>query len=210
MQALEEQGLAGRTLVILTADHGESLGDHNYFFEHGRFPYDDCVHVPLILRGPGTGRPGGVLPSPVELIDLVPTVLDLAGLPPDPQAEGKSLRRLLDGERPGSARWAYAFNESGYAEDYQRAITGDRYKLIYVPDARDRSVMQGRELELYDLEKDPGETKNLIDRRPDVAAPLKRRLSRWIADSGSGATILTAVQIDGEAEDQLRSLGYVE
>jgi hypothetical protein len=70
--------------------------------------------------------------------------------------------------------------------------------------------MQGSELELYDLEKDPGETKNLIDQHPDIAAPLKRRLSRWIADSGSGAAVPAAVHVEEAAEDQLRSLGYLE
>src|SRR5215213_1120565 len=75
LEDLEKRGLAGETLVVLTADHGESLGDHNYFFEHGRLPYEDCVRVPLILRGPGTGTPGRIVRSPVELIDVLPTLL---------------------------------------------------------------------------------------------------------------------------------------
>jgi arylsulfatase A-like enzyme len=210
LQALDEQGLAGNTLVVLTADHGESLGDHNYFFEHGRLPYDDCVHVPLIVRGPGIGKPGATVSSPVQLIDLVPTLLDLAGLPPDPRAEGKSLRRLLGGERPGGARWAYAFTESGFAQDYQRSITGERYKLVYVPDAGDRRIMRGRELELYDLQADPRETRNLVDARPEVAALLKQELWRWIADGGDAAPAPAAVRVDRQAEDQLRSLGYID
>jgi len=208
LAALKERGLDGRTLVILTSDHGESLGEHNYFFEHGRFPYDDCLHVPLIVRAPG-GRSGEVR-SPVELIDLLPTVLDLAGLPADPRAEGKSLRRLLDGERPGGSRWAYAFSESGYSRDYQRSITSERYKLVYVPDAEDRAVMQGSELELYDLQEDPGETRNLAGERPEVAADLRARLARWIEAGGSGPAPPEAVRIDPEAERQLRSLGYIQ
>jgi arylsulfatase A-like enzyme len=210
LKALEEQGLAGNTLVVLTADHGESLGEHNYFFEHGRFPYDDCAHVPLIVRGPGIGKPGEAVSSPVELIDLVPTLLDLAGLPPDPRTEGKSLRRLLAGERPGGARWAYAFTESGFARDYQRSITSERYKLVYVPDAGDRRIMQGRELELYDLAADPGETRNLVDQRPEVAALLKKQLWRWITAGGAAAPPPEAVGVEGQAEEQLRSLGYIE
>jgi arylsulfatase A-like enzyme len=210
MQALKARGLDGRTLVVVTADHGESLGDHNYFFEHGRFPYDDCVHVPLIFHGPGVAKAGEVVRSPVELIDLAPTLLDLAGLPPNPEAEGKSLRRLLDGERAGDPRWQYAFTESGFAQNYQRSITSERYKLVFVPDAGDRRVMQGRELELYDLQEDPGETKNLIDERPQVAAPLERRLQQWIVEGGGGAGIPTAARIDSQAEEQLRSLGYIQ
>ena len=209
LKELERRGLAGNTLVVLTADHGESLGDHNYFFEHGRFPYDDCVHVPLIVRAPGFARPGSVR-SPVQSIDIVPTVLDLAGLPPDPQAEGKSLRPLLRGERPAGDRWAYAFSESGFALDYQRSITSERYKLVYVPDAGNRRIMSGRELELYDLEADPGETRNLVDERPEVAALLKRRLWRWMAKGVPATPPPAEVRVEGQAEEQLRSLGYIE
>lgn len=210
LKALQDQGLAGDTLVVLTSDHGESLGDHNYFFEHGRFPYDDCVHVPLIVRAPGEPRPGETVRSPVQSIDIVPTILDLAGLPADPRAEGKSLRLLLRGEHPRGDQWDYAFTESGFALDYQRSITSERYKLVYVPDAGNRRIMTGRELELYDLEADPHETKNLIDERPEVAALLKRQLWRWMANSAPAAPPPAEVRVEGQAEEQLRSLGYIE
>ena len=208
LRDLEKRGLAGNTLVILTSDHGESLGDHNYFFEHGRFPYDDCVHVPLIVRAPGTSKAGHVVRSPVELIDLVPSVLDLAGLPPDREAQGKSFRRLLEGEPDGGSLWQYAFSESGYGEEYQRSVTSERYKLVYVPDTDDQQVMKGRSLELYDLHDDPGETKNLIDEHPELAGPLREQLSHWMAD-GSTAEAPREVRIDPVAEGQLRSLGYL-
>ncbi|HVG08234.1 MAG TPA: sulfatase-like hydrolase/transferase [Thermoanaerobaculia bacterium] len=209
LKGLEERGLAGKTLVVLTADHGESLGDHNYFFDHGRLPYDDCVRVPLILRGPGTGAPGRAVRSPVELIDMLPTVLDLAGLKPAPDAQGKSLRRLLEGDKVGGTRWAYAFAESGYAENYQRSITTERYKLIWVPDLDDRRIMRGREIELYDLETDPGETRNLVDERPKVAALLENRLRLWIKAGGAAAGAPPAVSLDSTTEEHLRSLGYI-
>ena len=211
LKALEARGLAGQTLVVIAADHGESLGDHNYFFEHGRFPYDDCVHVPLILRGPGIGKTGAVVRPAVEMIDLLPTLLDLAGLPSDPEAEGRSLRRFLeDGDRAAGAREAYAFSESGYGREYQRSVTTDRYKLVYVPDAGDRQVMKGRELELYDVATDPGETKNLVDQRPEVAGRLKEQLWGWIEKGGAGAEVPEAVRLDRGTADQLRSLGYIE
>ncbi len=211
MKALKDRGLDRNTLVVITADHGESLGDHNYFFEHGRFPYDDCVHVPMIFRGAGIAKAGTVVSAPVELIDLAPTLLDLAGLPPNREAEGKSLRRLLRGEdRTPGPQWQYAFTESGFAQDYQRSITSERYKLVYVPDAGDRRLMQGKKLELYDLAEDPGETKNLIDQRPQVAGPLKERLWQWIEDGGAGAEVPEAVKVDGNTEDELRSLGYIQ
>lgn len=210
MKALKDRGLDGRTVVVIASDHGESLGDHNYFFEHGRFPYDDCVHVPLIFHGPGVRQAGGVVRSPVELIDLAPTLLDLAGLPVNREAEGKSLRRLMNGEGAGSPEWQYAFTESGFAQNYQRSITSERYKLVYVPDAGDRKLMQGRELELYDHQQDPGETRNVIDEHPEVAGPLKERLWQWIEAAGTDAEAPAAVRVDGNAEEQLRSLGYIQ
>ena len=210
LKALEDRGLAKNTVVVLTSDHGESLGDHNYFFDHGRFPYDDCVHVPMIVRAPGLGKPGQVVTSPVQLIDLVPTLLDLTGLPPNPNAEGKSLRRLLAGEHPGGSRWAYAFTESGYAQDYQRSITSEHYKLVYVPDAGDRRFMKGSELELYDLKADPQEKKNLIVEKPDVADHLKKELWSWMSTTGAAGAVPAAVSIDHGTEAQLRSLGYIE
>lgn len=209
LKELERRGLADKTLVVVTADHGESLGDHNYFFEHGRFPYDSCVRVPLIVRGPGTGAPGRIVRSPVGLIDLAPTLLDLAGLPANPEAQGKSLRRLLDGERVGGSRWAFTYTESGYAKDYQRSITSERYKLVSVPDPEDRKVMQGRDLELYDLQRDPGETRNVIDEQPKVAEAMKKQLDRWIAESGAPSEAPAEVTLDKQTEEELRSLGYL-
>ena len=70
--------------------------------------------------------------------------------------------------------------------------------------------MTGRELELYDLEADPHETKNLIDERPEVAALLKRQLWRWMANSAPAAPPPAEVRVEGQAEEQLRSLGYIE
>jgi arylsulfatase A-like enzyme len=209
LRELERRGLADNTLVVVTADHGESLGDHNYFFEHGRFPYDSCVRVPLIVRGPGTGAPGRILRSPVGLIDLAPTLLDLAGLPANPEAQGKSLRRLLNGERVGSSRWAFTFTESGYAKDYQRSVTSERYKLVSVPDPEDRKVMKGSDFELYDLQKDPGETRNVIGEQPKVAEALKKQLDRWIVESGAPSEAPAEVSLDRDTEEQLRSLGYL-
>jgi hypothetical protein len=69
--------------------------------------------------------------------------------------------------------------------------------------------MDGRELELYDLEADPGETRNLVDERPEVAALLKARLWRWMANGGPAAPAPAAVRVEDQAEEQLRSLGYV-
>ncbi|MGD8395966.1 MAG: sulfatase, partial [Candidatus Eiseniibacteriota bacterium] len=87
---LDARGLRDRTIVVVTADHGESLGDHDYYFEHGLYVYDDCARIPLMMRHPG-GRAGIVVDAPVELIDLYPTLLDLAGLASPVAIDGTSL-----------------------------------------------------------------------------------------------------------------------
>jgi arylsulfatase A-like enzyme len=98
----------------------------------------------------------------------------------------------------------------GYAEDYQRSVVTDRYKLVYVPDAEDRKAMKGSPLELYDLQRDPGETQNLAAERPEVVAPLRKRLWDWMEDGGEAEVAPAAVPIDEGTERQLRSLGYIE
>ncbi len=212
MRALEDLGLGENTIVILAADHGESLGEHNYYFEHGRFAYDSCARVPLIIRAAALGEPGQVVESPVELIDVVPTILELVGLPPHPEAEGKSLVPLVAGDEATASRWAYAFTEAGYRNDYQRAIRTTRWKLIYIPDPATQAIMQGRSFELYDIVNDPGETQNLIDLHPEVAKKLKAELFRWMAmqDEASGARPSVPARIDPATREQLRTLGYIE
>jgi len=81
MKALEDLGELDRTIIVLTADHGENLGEHDYFFEHGAYLYEATVRVPLIVRAPGLIPPGRVVSEQARTIDIVPTVLELAGLP---------------------------------------------------------------------------------------------------------------------------------
>src|SRR5262249_14866606 len=99
--ALRAKGLMGRTMTVLTADHGESLGDHHYFFDHGRFGFQSCLRVPLIVSYPGVLAPR-VDADPVELLDLAPTLLEAAGarLPGGRWKQGRSLARRLRGLPP--------------------------------------------------------------------------------------------------------------
>lgn len=203
--------LADDTLVVFTADHGESLGEHNYFFEHGRLPYDGCVRAPLIVRMPGLDPPRKVLDHPVELISIVPTVLEFAGLRPNPEAQGRSLIPLLRGDPAAAA--PYAFTESGYRQNYQRMVRTDRWKLIYAPDPGDQKLMQGMPFELYDLRSDPGETRNLVAIERETALGLSRVLLDWMAAARPAhvqGKALGEVELDPATEQNLRSLGYIQ
>lgn len=209
LDGLKRMELAKNTLVVLTADHGESLGEHNYYFEHGRLPYDDCVLVPLIFKAPAFSNAGLVIDEPVELINIMPTILDLLGIPLKGDAQGVSLASALRGLRSNLPK--YAFTEAGYARNYQRVIRADGWKLVYVPDEDDQRIMQGTSFELYDLRNDPKELTNLITVETQMSHVLKHELVRWVRSSGpnDSSAPMAPITLDETTEKALRSLGYV-
>ncbi|MFN8543615.1 MAG: sulfatase-like hydrolase/transferase [Candidatus Binatia bacterium] len=154
LETLAATGQADDTLVIVTTDHGELLGDHQMLFK-GPLHYDGLLRVPLLVRGPGVVR-GAVVREPVGTIDLVPTVLDLAGLPIPAAVEGRSLRPCLRGGTDGR-QWVLTENDHEMQMAmYLRTITTDRYVLTRY----DSIPGMG---ELYDRGVDPGEFENRWD-----------------------------------------------
>jgi arylsulfatase A-like enzyme/Tfp pilus assembly protein PilF len=160
------------TLVIVTADHGESLGDHGEP-THGLFAYESTLRVPLILarvvpdraEAPAAGR---VIASPVRLIDILPTILDVAGAKPAEPIAGASLREVVSGggrtaDRPTYFEALTPNRERGWAP--LRGVIEQRTKYIELPVP-----------ELYDLGRDPGETANLAPARKDQTSALAGRL----------------------------------
>ncbi len=216
LSGLERRGLLADAVLALTADHGESLGEHDYYFHHGRFAFETCLHVPLLLWGPGRVEPGRN-GAPAQLIDLAPTLLELAGVPLDGGAwmQGRSLLPRLRG-RPGESHYAYA--EAGYATDgrWQKAITDGRYKLIYASHAHDQRFLGGRgqPFLLYDLAEDPGELRDLAREREGDRARLEQALFAWwqpdsfpvLVDEEEGE----APGLSLETRQQLQALGYLQ
>jgi arylsulfatase A-like enzyme len=161
-QALRRTGLLERTLLIVTADHGEALLEHGFAF-HGNGPYDEDLHIPLLLRFPGPRKPAGRVHALTQTVDLFPTLLDLYGIPyPRAQAQGKSLLPLLAGE----ARTAHA---------YLVAQTGTAISSYVVRDAHFTLLIypRGKKL-LYDMDKDPWQTRNIYQEQRARAAPLEQ------------------------------------
>ena len=158
-EALRAQGLAERTVIVLTADHGEAFGEHNDTL-HAHTLYDELLRVPLVMYVPGaTPRR---IDTPVSLLDLGPTVLDLFGLPTPGSYMGQSLAPFARGADPKLTRPIVA--ES--ARRMQIMVFPDQVKVI-------RDLYRGT-VEVYDLARDPGELKNLYDehageREPHVA-----------------------------------------
>jgi choline-sulfatase len=191
LEALDRQRLLDRVVVIVVADHGESLGDHGER-DHGVFLYEGVLRVPMIMRAPGI-RPARVA-SVVRLTDVMPTVLDLLGVPAPP-LDGVSLLATLNG--PPTDLDAYA--ESLYPQRHGWAplfsLRSDRFKFIDAPRP-----------ELYDLRLDPFEQRNIIEQRQELAAALRTRL-RTLEQSkpSTGAR----APVDAELHARLAALGYL-
>jgi arylsulfatase A-like enzyme/Tfp pilus assembly protein PilF len=201
---LEERGLFERTLLVVTADHGEGLGEHGELY-HGYFVYDSTVHVPLIVRAPWPELGGRVVDEAVSHVDLAPTVLEAAGVPVPGHLQGESLLPLLAGAEtlePGGERVVYSeslYPLLHYGWAPLRAVRGRTSKHVDAPRP-----------ELYDLAADPGETRNLHDARPQEAEELARRLAELraaieVAPEGAGRPR----EVDADAIAQLQALGYV-
>jgi len=177
MAKLQELGIAEDTLVILTSDHGENLGEHEIFFSH-RWPYDDCIHIPIIFWCPKHIPQGKRIEAIAQQVDLAPTILELLGIEERSGFEGHSLVDVMRGRADDT--YKYARMHATYP-DVRRAIRTKEYKFIktipgcpYEPDWPKR--------ELYDMKSDPNEVKNIIDNAPDVAAELEAEMDRWVAE----------------------------
>lgn len=200
-RALEERGLLDSSLLILTGDHGEGLGNHKEGF-HGFFVYDSTVHVPLIIRLP-EGRLGGqVIEEAVSHVDLLPTILDVTGQESPAGIQGTSLLPLVlgleeSGDRAVYTESLYPLLHYGWAP--LRSIRTREHKFIDTPNA-----------ELYDLTADREERENILldDRR--VARELKDRLTALRAEiERQGRDRAHTADLDEETLQQLRALGYI-
>ncbi len=183
-----------RTLVILTSDHGESLGEHGES-THGIFAYEPTLHVPLIFRLPGIR--GREVEALARHVDIVPSVLDALSMDPLKDVPGRSLWPLALGGTapPGTVSYFESLSSSlnqGWAP--LRGLFDGRHKYIDLPLP-----------ELYELPSDPGETKNLAAREPETLALLKRALARErLRDLG-----VKRGSEDAATLERLRALGYV-
>lgn len=194
---LRADGLFETALIVVVADHGESLGEHGER-THGTFLYDATVRVPLIVRLPRGRGAGRVVPAPVETADLAPTIAGLAGATLAAPVDGISLVPMLAGapgdlERPAYAESYYQNVLLGWSP--LRAVRTARWKFIEAPRP-----------ELYDLRADPGETVNLAASRQALVRGLAAALPQ---PRPPGAQVADATPGSREAAERLRSLGYI-
>ncbi len=204
-----ELGLLDDALIVFTADHGESLGEHGSYFEHGPLPYNTTARVPLLIVRTGSGAAGRRVEKPVELLDLYPTLRDLVA-PQKPVAglEGRSLVPFLAAAPPveGGADFRFAFSEAGEEPHHYRMVQDGEWKLIYEPgvERRQRPSIPGG-LELYHLTADPGENRNLAQQETEQVRRLRRELLAWMKN------VQPRTQgEDEESQRALRALGYIQ
>lgn len=209
---LEEAGLAENTLVVITSDHGEELWDHAleqgaagkdprgfWGVGHGHTMYEELLRVPLILHGPAVAR-GRRVACPARHIDVMPTVLELLGLPGHAGARGRSLVPLFasNPDQEECSAVPILAESPAYGPD-ARSVTWKGRKLI--------ELSGGGEL-LFDLREDPGERVNLADRQPHLAEGLRAIRERELA--GSERPVRSeSIPLDEETKRELRALGYL-
>ena len=195
---LAARKLLERTIVIITGDHGESLGEHGEG-THGLFIYDSTMRVPMVMRTPYAGAKGRRVAQVVRSHDIAPTVLELLGLPADAAMDGRSLAPFMTGAKVDDLD---AYSESLYARHHYgwnelKALRAGRFKYIEAPRP-----------ELYDLEQDPRETQNLFDSRKPLADRLASELLKAGAEQITDGSAPQAT-VDPETRERLAALGYI-
>jgi arylsulfatase A-like enzyme len=198
MSHLDSIGVLDDTVVIVTSDHGDSLGEHGHV-GHRLYLYEQLVHVPLIVRFPPRFPSGSRIPHLVQLCDLHPTILELAG---DGGTEASDFKSLLEARDTAPHAFVVAENTAPKSLDnvVMRMFRDERFKYI--------SSSHGRE-ELYDLIEDPGESRNLAGSEPSVQREMSERLREWERALDPAPLGSEEAEYDDETMERLRGLGYV-
>jgi choline-sulfatase len=208
LAALDRLGQKDRTLVVVTADHGEGLMDHGHM-EHGVSVYEEQVRIPLVLRWPGRIAARRTFDVPVSLVDVAPTAYELLALAaPGASFEGRSLAGALAGGAPPDPLPVYLYRRHFAGE--KRAETWVIGEKFGVRDGRFKYVdgPEEKTRELFDLEADPKELVNRLAEEPNATDALAARVEGWRGGrSGRGDEKLA---ITPEERERLRALGYTE
>jgi len=196
---LKQRGWFDRMLIVLASDHGESLGEHREK-EHGFFVYHSTLHVPLVVKPPlSSGIQAHHVPDPVAIMAIAPTILGILKLrdPIQQQFETDSLLAPNAAESPGVySESFYSFSSFGWSP--VRTINNRSYQFIEAPKP-----------ELYDLRTDPEEKQNLIASQPAVASVLNQELRNLVLRYAPHDSRAGGGQLDPEAVEKLRALGYM-
>jgi arylsulfatase A-like enzyme/Tfp pilus assembly protein PilF len=193
---LKGHQLYDQSAIVFVASHGEGLGDHGES-AHGLLTYDEALHIPLIVKPPAGEGAGRRVKIAVQQADLVPTILNLAKAPLPGNLRGRSLTPLLD--RDGIIPNQLIYSESLYGF-YHFGWTG----LTSLTDGRYRYISAAKE-ELYDLDADPKEQRNIADARPELLAPFRAGMKNFVPP----ATARTMETPNADDRERYEMAGYV-
>ena len=195
LDLLDNLEIADDTMVVVTSDHGEQLGEHGIFFHHHGI-FDESIQIPLLMRLPGEDRSGRV-DAQVRLMDIVPTLLSEIHLSPWDRTEGSDLGPYLDGTREESMSCTLMGRRSpSRGSGMLFGLRTDTAKYIQDPDGEEW---------FYALEQDPEETRSVAESQPDALAAGRDMVARErLAFEGNEA------RIDEQSLERLEALGYVE
>jgi arylsulfatase A-like enzyme len=207
LEGLDQIGILQNSVVVVTADHGEAFLEHGRVFHSGDLVYEELIRVPLILWSPSRLTRNRTVEHQVELVDLLPSLIRLADLQQPKGANefvGRSLLPLVQGDQPPKETLLH-FDEAYSEGALVSCVRTPRYKYIDCPGHARR--------ELYDLQKDPGETRNLLNERPDVARDYAQRLAAYDEQVKAYAAAHPRPEVSRLTErmrEELKALGYVE
>ncbi len=190
---LESSGLYGRSLVVFSADHGEGMGEHDYFFAHGEYLYENQIRVPLMMRIPG--RAPARIEGTAALADLYPTLLHLLGFEAPRHVKGVNLLE----EKSKSHPIFCSAGKSKFTTRNRWALLWKNYKII---------LSEPGAWELYHLAEDPGEEKNIVESSPELSKNMKRKLLQMLSECRKAAKNPTPIDLDEETVQKLKGLGY--
>jgi arylsulfatase A-like enzyme len=175
LDELDRQGLLDDTAIIISADHGDAFGEHGIYSDH--VCADECIHrIPLIIRWPGVSKANHSSDSLLYNVDLGPTLCDLLDVPVPADWDGVSFRGHLEG-RPGVDREYLVWDHGLYT--VQRAVRTKTHLMVRTYDDFGYSF---EPVELYDMERDPYQTRNLCHERPDMVQLCSHYLAEWIQE----------------------------
>ena len=196
---LRQQGVYDNSLIVLAADHGESLGEHGEL-THSIFLYDSTIHVPLVIKLPGNRDAGQHVAATASLVDVAPTILQALGTTPPAAMQGRSLLSLIGNpnppDRPSMAVGDHSERSFGWSALLALRVGHHLYVRAPRP-------------ELYDLTTDPGELKDVYATDRPLAARLDSQLENFLGRVSAGAPQPLNGGLDQKSMEKLSALGYV-
>lgn len=210
MERLENLGIKDSTLLVFTADHGESMGEHDIFFAH-RGLYLPVIRVPLIVRGPGVEK-GARISIQTESVDIFPSLLEMIDLPIPPSLRGKSLAKMIRKGRAGSSQRDVSYSE--HTHGYQVAARTEEFSYFETLSSselysilRENALLSKGEILLFRSD-DLGEKRNIAKERPEIVRTFNRLVHDWLEEKKPRSENGTRT-MDPETLEMLKALGYI-